>query len=70
MYSIKTQTAIFFTLNLVHAMLIYPDYSVMTHVQKPVFVSQLNGQVHLFWMGVIFQSAIGSQGVRISLHYM
>jgi len=38
----------------------------MAHAQKPNFVFQRNGQVHLNRRGVTVQSTTGSQGVHIS----
>ena len=42
-------------------------WNVMPHAQKPDFVFQRNGQVHLNWRGGgSVQSTTGSRGVRIS----
>ena len=38
----------------------------MAHAQKPDFVFQRNGRVHLNWRGASVQSNTGSRGVRIS----
>ena len=38
----------------------------MAHAQKPDFVFQRKGVVHLNWWGVSVQSNAGSRGVRIS----
>jgi len=46
------------------------NYYVMPHVQKPVFVFWLNGQFHIFQQRVTIQSAMGNQGVRISLQHI
>jgi len=39
----------------------------MAHAQKPVFVFQLTGRIHVLRQRVTLQSAIGSQAVHISV---
>lgn len=46
------------------------NYYVMAHMQKPVFIFWLNGQVHVFQQRVTIQSAMGNQGMHISLQHM
>ena len=41
-------------------------WNVMAHAQKPHFVFQRNGRVHLNRLGASVQSTTGSRGVRIS----
>jgi hypothetical protein len=41
-------------------------WNVMTHTQKPDFVFQRNGLVHLNRRGASVQSTTGSRGVRVS----
>jgi hypothetical protein len=43
-----------------------PDYYVMSHAQKPVFVLRLKGRVRVFLLDVTVQSTVGSQGVLVS----
>ena len=46
--------------------LVEASWNVMAHVQKPDFVSQRNGRVHLNRGGASVQLTTGSRGVRIS----
>jgi len=41
-------------------------WNVMAHTQKPDFIFQRNGRVHLNRLGTSVQSTTGSRGVRIS----